>query len=390
MVATGSKNRFDRMFSKRESALDWIVFLTNDNEADRKTIGSDDLKRAVQFISPADYEDEILIERNMNNLCGYPICLEVPKEKTIVTPIRRNPRNSSYPKDTAESSSTWKTVTSTISANQPQEPRFCSEKCQARSDYYLTRILKNPSLRSRNTDNHIGNTNDDARDGASKIVLLEDLDQFDNRPATHSNTLTNQQAVPLDNGPASDEDQQTKPKHDFLEPLLTQLQSHNKAKWVDKNLNPIFSSIRIIEHPPQAILSSSSTSIPLAPHPSNDQDPDQRFFKPSTFSDCPLTGASVNLLKSDQDLNPIHELSPVLIQTLTSQAIHSNSNPHRSLGSKTRPHDDHDTLPSAFESEAPIPGLLEAEIIYNVGSVEDQYAIDQAMALRDQLGLQST
>ncbi|KAA1135464.1 hypothetical protein PGTUg99_027746 [Puccinia graminis f. sp. tritici] len=100
----------------------------------------------------------------------------------------------------------------------------------------------------------------------------------------------------------------------------------------------------------------------------------------------------MNLVKPDQDLNPIHELSSSLTQALTSQAILSNSNPHRSIAPKPRPEpkdDYHPTPPSTSESELPAPGLLEAEIIYNVGSVEDQFAIDQAMALRDQLGLES-
>jgi hypothetical protein len=47
MKAAISEESFDQVFSKLESALDWIVFLTNDNEADRHQIEPDHLKRAV-------------------------------------------------------------------------------------------------------------------------------------------------------------------------------------------------------------------------------------------------------------------------------------------------------------------------------------------------------
>ncbi|EFP76823.2 uncharacterized protein PGTG_02284 [Puccinia graminis f. sp. tritici CRL 75-36-700-3] len=380
------------MFSKRESAMDWIVFLTNDNEADRKVIEPDHLKRAVQFISPTDYEEDILIERNLSDLCGYPICLKSPKEaKTTLSPIRRNLKNPSYLQHTTGASSTWKTVTSTTSGSQEQEPRFCSQECQARSDYYLTCILKSPRFRTQNQNN---GTSDAVCQRDKKIVLLEELDQIDDRPAFQSSTSAKQQGDTLLKSQALDEDQRTKPQqHNFLEPLLNQFQSHNTTRWVDKNLNPIFSSIQIIEHPPQSCLSPSDTLSPVAPHPSNNQDPDQRFFHVAPSSDCSLSKPSMNLVKPDQDLNPIHELSSSLTQALTSQAILSNSNPHRSIAPKPRPEpkdDDHPTPPSTSESELPAPGLLEAEIIYNVGSVEDQFAIDQAMALRDQLGLVST
>jgi hypothetical protein len=184
------------------------------------------------------------------------------------------------------------------------------------------------------------------------------------------------------------QDQTMKAQHDFLEPLLTQFQSLNTTKWIDKNRNPIFSSIQIIEHPPQSSLSSSQTSIPSAPHPSNPQDPEQRFLN---FPSSSRTSA-ISPTKAAQDRNPIHELSPSLAEVLTSEAIRSNLNPHRSLASKPRTqsrNDDDESLASASKAEVPEAGLFEAEIIYNVGSIEDQSAIDEAMALRDQLELQS-
>jgi len=100
------------------------------------------------------------------------------------------------------------------------------------------------------------------------------------------------------------------------------------------------------------------------------------------------------MAKGYEDLNPIHELSSSLAETLTAQAIHSNSNPHRSLAPKPRTQSTHadvhpDPLPSDSLEETSAPGLLEAEIIYNVASAEDQAAIDMAMALRDQLARMS-
>ncbi|KAI7964533.1 hypothetical protein MJO29_002631 [Puccinia striiformis f. sp. tritici] len=377
-MARISTDRFDQIFSKRESAMDWIVFLTNDNETDREIIQPDHLKRAVRFISPTDYEEEILIERNLSDLCGYPICLEEPKRYNAMSPLRRSPQNA------AGVSPSW-----TVSENhQLGEPRFCSRECQARSDYYLNSILKNPSYRSQNKNHYSHSTNSDEKSD-HKILLLEELDQINNRPTIHSSPSADQPEIDLldKNHASQHQGPKTEPQHNFLEPLLTQFQALNTSKWVDKNLNPIFSSIQIIEHPPQASISASGTSIPIIePHPSNNKDPDQRFFDS-------FTRKSLALNKPPQDLNPIHELSSSLTEALTSQAIQSNSNPHRSLATKPCSQakiDDQDLTPVASEAKSPTAGLLEAEIIYNVSSVEEQSAIDQAMALRDQLGLQPT
>ncbi|KNZ58013.1 hypothetical protein VP01_2016g2 [Puccinia sorghi] len=386
------KDRFDEEFSKLESALDWVVFLSNDNETERQTIEPAHLKQAVQFIGPNEYEHEILVERNLNNLCGYPICQNQPKniKKTIISPTRRTWKESrSYLQQTSPSSGAA-TMSTFFSENPHQSAQFCSPSCQDRSHYYLHFILKNSSLRSSNK-----------RGGEDKMMLLEELDQISDRPTCRSSALMEQQiADPLVTAQVSDQmSQRTQPQHDFLEPLLTQFQSLNTTKWVDKNLNPIFSSIKIIEHAPQSTtLSSSSTgpSIPLAPDATNKRDPDQRFFD-STFSSSSSSGtlapwAMAAMIKGGQDLNPIHELSSSLAETLTAQAIHSNSNPHRSRAPKPRIRSMHadvhpDPLPSNSHAETSAPGLLEAEIIYNVASADDQAAIDMAMALRDQLAL---
>ncbi|EGG12312.1 uncharacterized protein MELLADRAFT_70661, partial [Melampsora larici-populina 98AG31] len=94
--------------------IHWVTVLS-ENKVDRKT-----LKDAAKHLKPADYREDVIIERHSSGLCGYPLCDKSP---------RRPYTNSDLPQ-----------LQICLSRRKlldvKQSGQFCSTTCLKRSEWY--------------------------------------------------------------------------------------------------------------------------------------------------------------------------------------------------------------------------------------------------------------
>lgn len=378
-------------------------------------------------MTPNDYTGLILIERNSIDRCGYPACWNRASAgrpldrrsspvRISTAPAPAHRRRRLRPSAFVGHGHGHDHDHDPDDEDEDPEPRFCSQTCRDRSDEYVSLLLRTASP-SPADDPHRSST------GLTTTRVTSDRPTGRDRRTEDRHRAPSAPARPDPSiGPDLDGPVISSPPRpfDFSRPILDQFQpfdptrrpminfpgagagagAHhppNRSRLVDRNLNRAFSSIKIFEHPPPP-RSASTPLVSISPPKKLPSSGSRSFLDPSSTSSASIDPSAsgstlttrVDLPRSAQDtLDPLDRLSsPCFARSLTSQTIrlNSGSDPLRARSSHPHPSIGPDAPLDPVSPSDPIGwGDPQAEVIYNVGSMEDRLAIDRAMILRDQL-----
>ncbi|KAH9823060.1 hypothetical protein DFH28DRAFT_945903 [Melampsora americana] len=317
--------------------IHWVTVLS-ENKVDRRT-----LKDAAKHLKPADYREDVIIERHSSGLCGYPLCDKSP---------RRPYTNSDLPQ-----------LQICLSRRKlldvKQSSQFCSTTCLKRSEWYEKSVLgREPDwAKAQNRRFEIGahgllNDQDD-------IKLLEEIEEEQATISSSASTSTMKQNPGVLN--------------ELIAPLLK-----SSAK---EDLEQILASLTITEHAP--ISFDQALPLPLPPSPRQSTTVSMEDYTPVTPKSNKrardVRWADDSALDEDEPMLEA-ETYESLGEMIKQQSVLSDSN----AGSYQRRYQTRALLNDGGDENLMRCGW-DSEVVYNVGSDEDRMAIDWAMSLRDQL-----
>ncbi|KAG0139519.1 hypothetical protein CROQUDRAFT_666379 [Cronartium quercuum f. sp. fusiforme G11] len=322
--------------------IKWVSVLSED-QVERQT-----LKDAALHLKPADYREDVIIERHSNGLCGYPLCQKPPRRQFTASELPQLQICLSQRKvlDVKESG------------------QFCSTICFQRSEWYEKKILGREPEWAKAPHQR---TFEIGVDGRSELVqdlkLLEEIEE---------EQLIRTTATPDFSGVTS-----STALDELMAPLL-----RTAAK---EDLHQVLASLTITEHAPA--LSTDLTQLPLPPSPQQttlpngmdaDCNPTGLKSKQSTRSvrwadDCALSDNDEPMLEAET----FEHLGEMIKQQCVLTGSSAGSFQRRS---QTRAQEQSDGGVNDYGDEV---NGWESMVVYDVVSEEDRMAIDFAMSLRE-------